>query len=114
MNQNEQQIMKIEDKLAYLLGKIYLNIPWKSINVSNAHKFFIERIRASTNTPNFKEFIDLLCKKLNIEIIRLPCKEIDYLNENNNITMKLLRKESLYICNFALEKAEQIKKGGID
>jgi len=38
-------------------------------------------------------------------------KHYDFLNENNAITMKLLRTESLYICNFALETADRMKKG---
>lgn len=111
MNVNEQLELEVENKLAYVLAKAYTLIPWSKIKVSNAHKFFMERIRASSNTRTFKEYLDVLCMKLNIEMMKIDTNIIDFLNENNNITMKLIRTESLYICNFALETADKIKKG---
>lgn len=111
MNKNEQKEMKIENKIAYVLAKAYRLIPWSKIKVNNAHKFFMDRIRASSNTRTFKEFIDVLCMKLNIEMMKIDTDVIDFLNENNAITMNLLRHESLYLCNFALETAEKLKKG---
>ena len=111
MNVNEQKELEVESKLAYVLAKAYPLIPWNKIKVNNAHKFFMERIRASSNTRTFKEYIDVLCMKLNVEMMKINTNIIDFLNENNAITMKLLRTESLYICNFALETADRMKKG---
>lgn len=103
---------EIESKLAYVLARVYMNIPWNKIHISNAHKFFIDRIRASTNTKTFKEYVDVLTKKCNVEVIKIETEIIDFLDENSNITMRLLRNESLYMCNFALETVEEIKKDG--
>lgn len=112
IHENEKQELEVENKLAYVLGLCYTRIPWSKIKVNNAHAFFMNRIRASSNTRTFKEYLDVLCKKLNIEMIKVDTDIIDFLQENNTITMKLLRNESLYICNFAIETAETIKKGG--
>lgn len=54
MNENEQLELEVENKLAYVLAKAYTLIPWSKIKVNNAHKFFMERIRASSNTRTFK------------------------------------------------------------
>jgi hypothetical protein len=112
MNENEQLELEIESKLAYILGTIYNHIPWSKLKITNAHTFFMNRIRASSNTRTFKEYIDVLCKKLNIEMVILNTECIDFLNNNNAITMKLIRTESLYICNFAIETATKLKNGG--
>ena len=107
---NEEEMMRIENRLAGILAQIYLRIPWAKIKVQNAHKFYIDRIRASSNTRTFKEYLDILCKKTQVEMVQIDTEDIEYLDKYNNITMNLIRKESLYICNLALETADNIKK----
>lgn len=109
---NEEEMMRIENRLAGILAQIYLRIPWSKIKVQNAHKFFIDRIRASSNSRTFKEYLDVLCKKTQVEMVQIDTEDIEYLDKYNNITMNLIRKESLYICNIALETVDSIKKGG--
>jgi hypothetical protein len=108
---DETEVIRIENKLAGILALIYVRIPWSKIKVQNAHKFFIDRIRASSNTRTFKEYLDVLCMKTQVEMVQIDTEDIEYLNGYNNVTMQLLRKESLYICNLALETADNIKKG---
>ena len=107
---NEEEMMRIENKLAGILAMVYVRIPWSKIKVQNAHKFFIDRIRASSNTRTFKEYLDVLCKKTQVEMVQIDTEDIEYLDKYNNITMNLIRKESLYICNLALETADTLKK----
>ncbi|PAV07531.1 hypothetical protein [Methanosphaera cuniculi] len=108
---DNETIIQVEEKLATILAQIYTHIPWSNIKVNNAHKFFLDRIRASSNTQTFKQYIDVLCIKCNIEMIKLNIEDINYLNENNPLTMKLLRTETLYMCNYALEIVQNNKKG---
>ena len=102
--------MEVENKLAYVLAKCYVRIPWKKIGVKSAHKFFVDRIRASSNARNFKEFIDVFTKKLNVEFVNIETEIVQFLEDHINITMMLLRKESTYLANFALETVDEIKK----
>lgn len=60
---NEDKEMEVENKLAYALAKCYILIPWRKIGVKSAHKFFVDRIRASGNAKNFKEFLDVFFEK---------------------------------------------------
>ena len=108
----EQELleMEVENKLAYCLAKCYMRIPWKKIGVKSAHKFFVDRIRASSNARNFKEFLDVFTKKLNVEFVNIETEYVQFLDDNLNITMMLLRKESTYLANFALETVDEIKK----
>lgn len=101
---------KLEDALAEVLAKVYLQIPWSKIGVRSAHTFFIDRIRASSNAKNFKEFLDVLTKKVNVVFVKIDADKIDLLNKYNDFTMMLIRKESLYIVNYALEKVDEMKK----
>ena len=107
----EQELleMEVENKLAYVLAKCYVRIPWRKIGVKSAHKFFVDRIRASSNARNFKEFIDVFTKKLNVEFVNIETEIVQFLDENIHITMMLLRKESTYLANFALETADTLK-----
>ena len=108
----EQELleMEVENKLAYVLAKCYMKIPWKKIGVKSAHKFFVDRIRASSNAKNFKEFLDVFTKKLNVEFVNIETEIVQFLEDHINITMMLLRKESTYLANFALETVDEIKK----
>ena len=108
----EQELleMEVENKLAYVLAKCYVRIPWRKIGVKSAHKFFVDRIRASSNAKNFKEFLDVFTKKLNVEFVNIETEIVQFLEDHINITMMLLRKESTYLANFALETVDEIKK----
>lgn len=108
---SEQELlgMEVENKLAYCLAKCYMKIPWKKIGVKSAHKFFVDRIRASSNARNFKEFLDVFTRKLNVEFVNIETEYVQFLDENIHITMMLLRKESTYLANFALETVDTLK-----
>ena len=108
-SKQEQLEMEVENKLAYVLAKCYMRIPWRKIGVKSAHKFFVDRIRASSNARNFKEFLDVFTKKLNVEFVNIETEIIQFLEDNLNITMMLLRKESTYLANFALETVDTLK-----
>lgn len=110
MNETELKEIEVENKLAYVLAKCYMIIPWRKIGVKSAHKFFVDRIRASSNAKNFKEFLDVFLKKINVEFVKVDKEVLDFLEENNTITMMLLRKESTYMANFALETVDEIKE----
>lgn len=107
----EQELleMEVENKLAYVLAKCYIRVPWKKIGVKSAHKFFVDRIRASSNARNFKEFLDVFTRKLNVEFVNIETEYVQFLDENIHITMMLLRKESTYLANFALETVDTLK-----
>lgn len=110
MSENERLEMEVENKLAYCLAKVYVQIPWRKIGVKSAHKFFIDRIRASSTAPNFKEFLDLFLKKVNVEFVKIDTEIIEFLEDNRALVMNLLRKESVYLANFALETVEIVKE----
>jgi len=106
----EELETKIEEELAYCLANIYRKIPWRKIGVKSAHKFFIDRIRASSNSRNFKEFLDVFTRKCNVEFVKLDTEIIDFLEAHISITMMLLRRESTFIANLSLEKVDDLKK----
>lgn len=108
-SKQEQLEMEVENKLAYVLAKCYMRIPWRKIGVKSAHKFFVDRIRASSNARNFKEFLDVFTKKLNVEFVNIETEIVQFLEDHINITMMLLRKESTYLANFALETVDTLK-----
>ena len=108
-SKQEQLEMEVENKLAYVLAKCYMKIPWRKIGVKSAHKFFVDRIRASSNARNFKEFLDVFTRKLNVEFVNIETEIVQFLEDHINITMMLLRKESTYLANFALETVDTLK-----
>lgn len=101
---------EIEYKLAFVLASVYIKIPWSKISVKSAHKFFVDRIRSSCNTRNFKEFLDIFTRKCSVEFIKIDTDIINFLNEHLDTVMMLLRKESVFIANYALEVVVELKK----
>lgn len=107
---NEQIELEVENKLAYILARCYMRIPWRKIGVKSAHKFFVDRIRSSSTARNFKEFLDTFTRKINVEFVNIETEYVQFLEDHLNITMMLLRRESTYLANFALETVEELKK----
>ena len=98
----EQELleMEVENKLAYVLAKCYMRIPWRKIGVKSAHKFFVDRIRASSNARNFKEFLDVFTRKLNVEFVNIVTVYVHFLVVNFYITLLLFRNESSSLAIF--------------
>lgn len=109
-SEQEQLEMEIENKLAYVLAKIYVKIPWRKIGVPSAHKFFVDRIRASGNAKNIKEFIDTLTRKVNVEFVKIDTKVLQFLDDHRAVSLMLIRKESTFIANLALEAVDAVKR----
>lgn len=105
---NETEIMGIEEELATVLAMIYRRIDWSKISTKSAHLFYQSNIRASMNVVNFKQFLDKLCKKVGVQFIKLDSDLIRKLN-NESLVMSLIREETVYIMNYALDIAEEMK-----
>jgi 1-acyl-sn-glycerol-3-phosphate acyltransferase len=105
-------INEVENQLAYVLAQTYIRIPWNRIHAKNAHTFFMDRVKATSNSQNFKQFLDNLCLKVEVEFVRIPTEIINFLSENSSEVMRILRKECLGIVNYALDIVEENKKGG--
>ena len=106
---DEELEMEIENKLAYMLAKCYIQIPWRKIGVKSAHKFFIDRIRASSTAPDIKTFLDVFTRRINVEFVQIDKEVLDFLTRENATAMSLIRKESTYLTNFALEIRDEVK-----
>lgn len=106
---NEQLENTIEEKLAHVLAEIYLRIPWRKIGTKSAHKFFVDRIRASANSMNFKQFLDTFTLKVNVEFVKLNTNDLNFLYAHDSFVMSLLRKESTYLANYSLEIVNELK-----
>lgn len=113
LTEKEELESHVEDKLAYILAKIYLKIPWTKIGVKSAHKYFIDRIRASNSSENIKQFIEKLCKKVSVDFVKIDTEIILFLEENRSYCFKLLRNETQYITLLSLETVDYIKKNKI-
>lgn len=105
---NDDDIIKTEKELATVLAMIYRRIDWSKINTKSAHTYYQSNIRASVNVSNFKQFLDKLCKKVGVQFIKLDINLITRLN-NSPIVMELVRDETVYIMNYALAIADEMK-----
>ncbi len=101
---------EVESKLAYLLAKTYIRIPWKQIGVKSAHTFFIDRVRAAAGSRNIREFMEELEKKVQVSFVDIHTEHIDVLEENKSIALRLLRKETNYIVLLALEQVDGLRE----
>ena len=102
--------MEIENQLAEMLAHVYVNIPWQKIGVKSAHKFFVDRIRAASGTRDVKEFLDTFTKKCNVNFVKVDPNLVKDLNLKKDLSMNLLRKESVYIANLSLEQVDRLRE----
>jgi len=111
MNEQEQLEEKVEETLATVLAEYYIRIPWQRVTTSNAHKYFVNNVRACAFKKNIKEFLTEFGEKIGTGFVRINATEIlSFLNENNELVMDLLRKEYPYISNYALDIVDEIKE----
>ena len=110
LNEKKKKELEVENKLAYVLAETYLRIPWSKLRIKSAHTFFVDRVRASSTNIDFNTFLDALLKKIQVPFVKIDKEILDFLNQNNSYVMSVLRKESVYIVNFALETVEYIKE----
>lgn len=110
-------IDEVSNELGYVLAQMYLHVPWAKIKTKSAHKFFMDRIRASSNSEDFNQFSETLRFKLDCGFIRIPTKTNSFLMANNTEVMRILRKNTLFITNYALDIVDELrneKKNGDD
>lgn len=110
MKYSEEEEMEIENQLAEMLAHVYVNIPWQKIGVKSAHKFFVDRIRAASGTRDVKEFLDTFTKKCNVNFVKVDPNLVKDLNLKKDLSMNLLRKESVYIANLSLEQVDRLRE----
>lgn len=108
--EKERLEQDVEGKLAYVLAKTYVKIPWKKIGVKSAHTFFVDRVRAASKSRNIRQFMEELQKTVNVEFVDVETEFVDFLEENRPYTLQLLRKETNYIVMLALENVDQLRE----
>ena len=106
----EEEEMKIEEYLSIICAYVYMNIPWTKIGVKSAHKFFVDRIRAASGARDPKEFLDTFGKKCNVNFVKVDPEILQELQEKKDLSMRLLRRESVYIANLALVQVETLRE----
>lgn len=110
MNENERLEREVEGKLAYVLAKVYIKIPWRKIGVKSAHTFFIERVREAAGAMNIKQFLESVEKNVEVSMINLDTGIIEFLEENRPYALNVLRKETNYVVMLALEQVDKLKE----
>ncbi len=110
MEENERLQKEVEAKLAYILGNVYIRIPWKKIGGSNAHTFFIERVREAAGAVNIKQFIEAVEDNVGVPIVIIETEYLDFLEDNRKAALNVLRKETNYIVLLALENVDKLKE----
>ncbi len=110
MEEKKKLELETESKLAYLLAKIYIRIPWRKIGVKSAHTFFIERVREASGAVNVKQFTEALEKNVEVPMVNINTEIIEFLEENRPYVLNVLRKETNYIVMMALEQVDKMKE----
>jgi len=110
MTEQEKLEMEVESKLAYVLGNVYIRIPWRKIGVKSAHTFFIERVREASGAKNVKQFIEAVEKNVEVPMIKVESEVVDFLEQNRPYALNVLRKETNYIVMLALEHVDELKE----
>lgn len=112
MNEKELRESEIEGKLAYILAKTYIRIPWNKISTKSAHTFFINRVEASSGALNIRQFLENLKRRVQVEFVDIETEIMDYIDnkENRQYALRLLRKETNYIVMLALENVDKLKE----
>ena len=104
---SEDKQIELENMTAEVLAMIYMRVQWYKLNIRSAHTFFIDRVRASCTTKDFKTFLDVFCTKMSVDFVKIDTEVLKELNEYNSFVMYLLRSETVYIANLALAKVDE-------
>ncbi len=93
-----------EKNLVLLLKMVYDRANWKRIG-KNSYTLdvFSHKIKAASHQPSMTTFMERLCYSLGVQSIDINPGLVKKLNEESNIVLKALRKETIYYMLLALE-----------
>jgi hypothetical protein len=91
--------------LFYLLMRTYRAVEWKKIlgRKQRASELFIKKVKAASVYPSIARFFEKLTHSLGVTSPTLQIDVIDQLQTANAVAMKILRYETQYIVQKAIE-----------
>lgn len=105
---------EINNKLAEMLSIIYLAIPFKKFKaIKSIHDVFNHRVRSASRKQNLEQFVSKLCNYFGIQ--SLPNEVVNIINTLKpveNIALKQIYLEHIYICALCYLKVENKRKKG--
>jgi len=100
MSLNSEQ----EKNLSLLLKLVYDRANWKRIGRNSyALDVFSHKIKAASHQPTVTTFMEKLCYSLGVQSIDVNPDLVKKLNEESNVVLKALRKETIYYMLLSLE-----------
>lgn len=100
MSLNSEQ----EKNLTSLLKMVYDRANWNRIG-RNSYRLdvFSHKIKAASHQPTVTTFMEKLCYSLGVQSIDVNPNLVKKLNDESNVVLKALRKETIYYMLLALE-----------
>lgn len=100
MSLNSEQ----EKNLSLLLKLVYDRVNWKRIGKNSyVLDVFSHKIKAASHQPTVTTFMEKLCYSLGVQSIDVNPDLVKKLNDESNVVLKALRKETIYYMLLALE-----------
>ena len=87
-----------------------LKIEWKKIGVKSAYTFFVSRVEEAASAPNIRQFIKNARNNVEVPFVRVETEYIDFLEGNRVYALNVLRKETDYPVNLALENVDKLRE----
>jgi len=109
---------EIEEKWVELLASIYMYVDWRKVARNHyAGDIFEHRVKMASSQSDIPSMVEHLCNLLGLQAPKLPLNAINFLRENEDEAMYMLRRWtrllSIQAVNRAIEiRKERKKKGG--
>lgn len=111
-----KQCLDLEDLIAYILAKVYSRVNWRRIVRGGRDPLdvFQHRVLFASYTNTFSNFLERLCRSLNVQSVRIECEVLDVLNRESGKVLDYIRQNSIYLVVKAYDlykKLREVKKG---
>jgi len=99
------------EQISIVIAEIYRKVDWKKMTSikRSAVDVLTDRIRVASKEPDILRAHDKLCASLHIPTSKINTDLIEILYQDNDNTMRILRKHTGYIAALSQKKAKEIK-----
>lgn len=101
---------ELYDKIADMLALAYMRVNWKRMGKRSSYDVFQHRLKTSSSQSSVTKFIDKLCKGLSLQSISAEPEDIEYLENQKEEVLRIIREESVYLTLLAAKKSKEMRK----
>lgn len=100
---------ELYERVADMLARAYRRVQWHKMGARSAYDIFAHRVKVAGNMNSITRFLEKLCHGLHLQSISIDPQKIEFLEENRDEVLRMIREETVYLVLLAAKKSKDMK-----